>query len=195
MGLGILFYGYNTYFVKNTSLCCKTWLCSHILDGVLLISDFQHWQENTFCTIIILQSFWFHLHDLQNQNCLLVTLQNDNHSSGPGSGRLVPSSHQRTILGTFSRGDKRVWQCIPIPNGLWGKATLTKFSISNGDLICHRMMIPAAPNQRIRSSVSILALPFSYIKHFSLLPFWKIKLLVKTVHRQLWSCFIHNQYN
>ena len=22
-----------------------------------------------------------------------------------------------------------------------------------------------------------------------------IKLLVKTVHRQLWSCFIHNQYN
>ena len=32
-------------------------------------------------------------------------------------GRLVPSSHQRselsnTILGTFSRGDKRVWKCI-----------------------------------------------------------------------------------
>ena len=28
-----------------------------------------------------------------------------------------------------------------------------------------------------------------------LLPFLKIKLLEKTVHRQLWSCFIHNQCN
>ena len=94
----------------------------------------------------MLQSFWFQLHDHQNQNCLLVTLQNDNHS--PGSGRLVPSSHQRTILGTFSRGDKRVWKCIPIPNGLWGRATLIKISIySNGNLICHRMTIPGVPNQ------------------------------------------------
>ena len=47
-----------------------------------------------------------------SQNCLLVTRQNDNHSPGPGPGRLVPSSHQRselsnTILCTFSRGDKR----------------------------------------------------------------------------------------
>ena len=38
-------------------------------------------------------------------------------------GRLVPSSHQRSELGnsfvgTFSRRDKRVWKCIPIPNGL-----------------------------------------------------------------------------
>ena len=39
-------------------------------------------------------------------------------------------------------------------------------SISNEDLICHRMMIPAAPNQvdrltkGIRSSVGILALSF-----------------------------------
>ena len=62
---------------------------------------------------------------VQNQNCLLVIRQNDNHSPGPGPGRLVPSSHQRselsnTILGTFSRGDKRVWKCIPIPNGLGG---------------------------------------------------------------------------
>ena len=47
----------------------------------------------------------------QNQNCSLVTRQNDNHS--PGTGRLVPSSLQRselsnTILGTFSRGDLTV---------------------------------------------------------------------------------------
>ena len=116
-------------------------------------------KKKSFCTIFILQSFWFHLHELQNlkQNCLLVTLQNDNHS--PGSVRLDPSSHQRTILSTFSRGDKRVWKCIPIPNGLWGKATLKKISIySNGNLISHRMMIPAAPNQGNK------ALPFNYIK-------------------------------
>ena len=44
---------------------------------------------------------------------------------------------------------------------------------------------------------------FSYLKKkmgsfacmFSvLLPFLKIKLLVKAVHRQLWSYYIHNQY-
>ena len=29
----------------------------------------------------------------QNQNCLLVTRQTDNHSPGPGPGRLVPSSN------------------------------------------------------------------------------------------------------
>ena len=36
----------------------------------------------------------------QNQNCLLVTRQNDNHSpgSGLGPGRLAPSSHQRSEL-------------------------------------------------------------------------------------------------
>ena len=89
------------------------------------------------------------MHD-QNQNCLLVTRQNDNHSPGPG--RLVPRSHRRselsnTILGTFSRGDKSVWKCIPNPNGLGEKATLVNISVSNGDLICHRMIIPAAPNQ------------------------------------------------
>ena len=42
---------------------------------------------------------------------------------------LVPSSHQRselsnTILSTFSRGDKRVWKCIPIPNVLGEKLHL-----------------------------------------------------------------------
>ena len=77
----------------------------------------------------------------QNQNCLLVTRQNDNHSPGPGPLRLVPSSHQRselsnTILGTFSKGDKRVWKCIPIPNGLGEKATLINISVSNGNPIC-----------------------------------------------------------
>ena len=83
-----------------------------------------------------------------------MTRQNDNHSPGPGPGprRLAPSSHQRselsnTILGTFSRGDKRVWKCIPDPNGLGEKATLINISVSNGNLICHRMIIPAAPNQ------------------------------------------------
>ena len=83
------------------------------------------------------------------QNCLLVTRQNDNHSPGPG--RLVPSSHQRselsnTILGTFSRGDKRVWKCIPVPNCPGGKATLINISVSKGVLICHRMIILAVPS-------------------------------------------------
>ena len=41
----------------------------NILDGVLLVSHFQHWQKKTQKTnilhhIYILQSFWFHLHDL-----------------------------------------------------------------------------------------------------------------------------------
>ena len=88
----------------------------------------------------------------QNQNCLMLTRQNDNHSRGPGPGRLVPSSHQRselsnTILGTFSRGDKRAWKCIPIPNEFGENATLINISVGNGDLICHRMTIPAMPNK------------------------------------------------
>ena len=89
----------------------------------------------------------------QNQNCFLVTRQNDNHSPGPGTGpgRLDPSSHQRSELSNIilgiSSGDKRVWKCIPIPNGLGEKATLINISVSNGDLICHRMIIPAAPDQ------------------------------------------------
>ena len=75
---------------------------------------------------------WFNMPNSQNQNCVLVTCQNDNHSPGPG--RLVPSSYQRselsnTILRTFSREDKRVWKCIPIPNGLGQKATLTNFNM------------------------------------------------------------------
>ena len=83
---------------------------------------------------------------------LYTGCQKNNHSPGPGPGRQVPSSHQRselnnTILSTFSRGDKRIWKCIPIPNGLEEKATLLNISVSNGDSICHRMMIPAAPNQ------------------------------------------------
>ena len=87
----------------------------------------------------------------QNQNCLLVTRQNDNHSPGPGPGRVVPISHQRselsnTILGTFNREDKRVWKCILVPNGL-GEATLININVSDGDLICYRMAIPTAPNQ------------------------------------------------
>ena len=100
-----------------------------------------------------------------NQKCLLVTRQNDNHSPGLWPGILVPSSHKRnefsnTILNTFSRGDKRVWKCIPIPNGLEEKATLINISVSNGNLICHRMIILATPNRKKRSSVGILALPF-----------------------------------
>ena len=56
-----------------------------------------------------------------------MTRLNYNHSPGPWPGRLVPSSHQRSklsnsILGAFSTGDKRIWKCFPIPNGLcvWG---------------------------------------------------------------------------
>ena len=80
---------------------------------------------------------------------LLVTRQNDNHSPGPGPGRLVPSSHQRSELSnTISRHlQQRVCKCIPVPNCLGGKATLINISVSNGNLICHRMIIPAAPNQ------------------------------------------------
>ena len=38
----------------------------------------------------------------QNQNCLLVTRQNENHSLGPGQGRLVPSSHEKCELSNSS---------------------------------------------------------------------------------------------
>ena len=33
------------------------------------------------------------------------------------------------------------------PNGLGEKATLINIRFSNGDLMCHRIIIPAAPNQ------------------------------------------------
>ena len=94
----------------------------------------------------------FKLLRIRIRNVYVVTRQNDNHSPGPWPGRLVPSSHQRselrnTILGTFSRGDKRVWKCIPIPNGLGKKVTLINMSVSNGNLICHRMIFPATPNK------------------------------------------------
>ena len=83
---------------------------------------------------------------------LLVTRQNDNHSPGPWLGILVLSFHQRsefsnTILGTFSRGGKRVWKYVPVPNGLGGKVTLINISVSSRNLICQKMIIPAAPNQ------------------------------------------------
>ena len=83
---------------------------------------------------------------------LLVTRQNDNHLPRPGPGRLDPSCQQRselsnTILGTFSRGDKRVWKCIPVPNGLGEKATLINISVRKGNLIYHRTIIPVAPKQ------------------------------------------------
>ena len=92
----------------------------------------------------------FH-HTESESESLLVTSQNDNHSPGPGPGRLVPSSHQRselsnTIVRTFSRGDKRVWKCILVPSGLGEKATLINISVSNGNLICRRMITPAVPN-------------------------------------------------
>ena len=111
----------------------------------------------------------------QNQNCLLVTRQNANHSPGPGPGRLVRSSHQRnelsnSILSSFNRGDKRVWECIPIPNDLGERATLININVSNGDLICQRMMIPAAPNQGDKFICWLLALPFrSLYNNMSLL--------------------------
>ena len=52
---------------------------------------------------------------------------------------------------TVSRGDKRVWKCIPIPNGLGGKA----ISVSNGNLICQFLQ---RLTRGLRSSVDILAL-------------------------------------
>ena len=34
---------------------------------------------------------------------------------------------------------------------VWGgEATLINISVSNGNLICHRMIIPAAPNQGVK---------------------------------------------
>ena len=107
----------------------------------------------------------------QNQNCLLVTRQNDNHSPGPGPRRLVPSSHQgselsNTIIGTFSRGDKRLWKYVPIPNGLGRGATLINNNVSTGDLICHRWSVLQRLTRVIRSSIGILALPFRSLYNY-----------------------------
>ena len=65
-------------FLKSTSLCCTAWMYSHsILDCLHLVSHFQHWQitfstdkkkkkkKKKKCTVYILQSFLFHLRDLQ----------------------------------------------------------------------------------------------------------------------------------
>ena len=55
----------------------------------------------------------------------------------------------------LSRGDKRVRKRIPIPNGLWWKATLINTSISRGP------DMPKNDDTRgIRSSVGTLASPF-----------------------------------
>ena len=91
-----------------------------------------------------------------------MTRQNDNHSPGPGPGRLVPSSHQRSELSNTMLGS--VWKYIPIPNGLGGGgggAILINISIRNGDLICYRMIIPAAQTRGIRSSPLPMQNPYS----------------------------------
>ena len=90
---------------------------------------------------MIVKLQWTNQNLASESELLLVTRQNDNHSPGPWLGRLVPSSRQRselsnTILGTFRRVDKRVWKCIPVPNGLREKATLINISVNNGNLIC-----------------------------------------------------------
>ena len=126
----------------------RKWSFQLQLPGVIQICRNLQKNQNCVTCILIFASKCI----CSESELLLVTRQNDNHSPGPGPGRLVPSSHQRsepnnTILGTFSRGDKRVWKCIPVPNGLGGKATLINISVSNGNLICHRMILPATPNQ------------------------------------------------
>ena len=87
----------------------------------------------------------------QNQNILPVTRQNDNHSPRPGPGRLVPSSHRRSELQTPSSAPsaEEITESGSAFQSLmaWGKATLINISISNGDQICQRMVIPAAPIQ------------------------------------------------
>ena len=59
--------------------------------------------------------------------------QNDNHSPGPwpcSSDSRKRSELSNSILGTCSRGDKRVWKYIPVSNGLEEKATLKNISIT-----------------------------------------------------------------
>ena len=92
---------------------CEIWhvWTSHILDGVLLVSYFLHWQKKIiFCTIVT--------------SCSLF-----------GSIIMIFSYIKKIQMGSF-------------------------------------------------------AFMFSVLLHFL-----KIKFLVKTVQRHLWSCFIHNQYN
>ena len=109
-----------TYLTFNWHNSATSWnfLCGFRQNDLL-------WQLYQYITIILKYLKLYQLIFKKNQNCLLVTRQNDNNSPGPGPGRLVPSSHQRselsnTIIGTFSRGDKEVWKCIPIPNDLGG---------------------------------------------------------------------------
>ena len=65
----------------------------------------------------------------QNQNSLLVKHQNDNTSPGLGRGRLVPSSQKGSefryaVVRQVSRGDERIWEVIPVPDGLGKEAFL-----------------------------------------------------------------------
>ena len=48
---------------------------------------------------------------------------------------------------------------IPIPNGLGGTATLINIDVSNGDLICHRTIIPAAPKWGVVGIMSPVSIP------------------------------------
>ena len=63
-----------------------------------------------------------------------------------------------------------MWKCIPDPNGLGGKATLTNISVSNGDLICHM------------KTYSVVCLPISndfvtndVEKHLNIVPYFTNK--------------------
>ena len=116
------------------NMCLAFLLCAVILllCAVEVVSEAEACTCCTFnkcrATFSFMYSRYYIIAVDQNQNCLLVTRQNNNHSPGPGPGRLVPSSHQRSklsnsILGALSRGDKRF------------QSTLLNISIGNWDLI------------------------------------------------------------
>ena len=107
---------YALTFVGPRGRCWNTILKGEVFNTSLKAQQMLMYQKSMFDRYYCTKTFFA---QNQNQKCLLVTCQNVNHSPGPWAGRLVPSSHQRselsnTILGTFSRGDKRVWKCIPI---------------------------------------------------------------------------------
>ena len=62
----------------------------------------------------------------QNTSILLVKRQNDNTLLRLGRGRLVPSSHKGsefryTVVRQFVRGDERIRDAIPVPDGFGEK--------------------------------------------------------------------------
>ena len=96
---------------------------------------------------------------------IVTGCQNDNHSPGPWPGRLVPSSKQRselsnTLLGTFSKEDKKVWKWLQSLI-VWGKKLHLLISVlAMGIWYAIECSFLRLLTRGIRSSVGILALPF-----------------------------------